>query len=63
MNYVGVRYAKDCHPSDLFVTYFTSSDYVAEYIKEHGMPDIIEVRKIDEPGQSYMSNELSNASR
>jgi hypothetical protein len=45
MNYVGVRYAKDCHPSDLFVTYFTSSEYVADYIKEHGMPDIIEVRK------------------
>jgi hypothetical protein len=45
MNYVGVRWAKNCHPSDLFVTYFTSSQYVAEYIKEHGMPDIIEVRK------------------
>jgi hypothetical protein len=45
MNYVGVRYAKDCHPDDLFVTYFTSSAYVADYIKEHGMPDIIEVRK------------------
>jgi hypothetical protein len=46
MNYYGVRYGKGCHPSDLFVTYFTSSDYVAVYIKEHGMPDIIEVRKI-----------------
>jgi hypothetical protein len=45
MNYYGVRYAKGCHPSDLFVTYFTSSDYVADYIKEHGLPDIIEVRK------------------
>ena len=46
MNYYGVRYAKNCHPSDLFVTYFTSSKYVAEYIKEHGDPDIIEIRKI-----------------
>jgi len=45
MNYVGVRYAKDCHPDDLFVTYFTSSKYVADYIKEHGLPDIIEIRK------------------
>jgi hypothetical protein len=45
MNYYGVRYAADCHPSDLFVTYFTSSTYVADYIKEHGNPDIIEVRK------------------
>lgn len=46
MNYYGVRYAVDCRPSDLFVTYFTSSDYVAEYIIEHGLPDIIEVRKV-----------------
>lgn len=45
MNYYGVRYAKGCHPSELFVTYFTSSNHVADYIKEHGMPDIIEIRK------------------
>jgi len=45
VNYYGVRYAKGCHPSDLFVTYFTSSEYVADYIKEHGRPDIINVRK------------------
>lgn len=43
MNYVGARWAKNCHPSDLFVTYFTSSKYVTDYIKEHGMPDIVEV--------------------
>jgi hypothetical protein len=46
MNYYGVRFAKNCHPSDLFVTYFTSSEYVAAYIKKHGNPDIIEVRNI-----------------
>jgi hypothetical protein len=45
MNYYGVRYAKNCHPAELFVTYFTSSKYVADYIKKHGLPDIIEVRK------------------
>jgi hypothetical protein len=45
MNYYGVRYSKDCHPADLFVTYFTSSKHVAEYIKVHGLPDIVEVRK------------------
>ena len=45
VKYYGVRYAHDCHPSDLFVTYFTSSDYVTEYIKEHGNPDIIQVRR------------------
>jgi hypothetical protein len=46
MNYYGVRYAKDCHPTDLFVSYFTSSKYVTHYIKQHGLPDIIEVRRI-----------------
>jgi hypothetical protein len=45
MKYYGVRYAKNCHPAELFVTYFTSSKYVADYIKKHGLPDIIEVRK------------------
>lgn len=45
MKYYGVRYARDCHPSDLFVTYFTSSDYVTDYINEHGLPDIVEVRR------------------
>ena len=44
MKYYGVRYAKNCHPSDLFVTYFTSSDYVKAYIKENGVPSIIEIR-------------------
>jgi len=46
MKYYGVRYAKDCHPNDLWKTYFTSSVNVAEYVKEHGNPDIIQIRKI-----------------
>ena len=46
MKYYGVRYAKNCHPSDLFVTYFTSSSYVTNYIKKHGLPDVIQVRRI-----------------
>lgn len=45
MNYYGVRYSKKCHPDDLFVSYFTSSKYVTDYIKENGPPDIIEIRK------------------
>ena len=45
MNYYGVRYARDCHPGDLWVKYFTSSDYVTNYIIEHGNPDIIEIRQ------------------
>jgi hypothetical protein len=44
MKYYGVRYSKDCHPSDLFVSYFTSSDYVIDYIKDYGLPNTIEVR-------------------
>jgi len=43
--YYGVRVAKNCHPRDLFTTYFTSSRYVHDIILVHGLPDIIEVRK------------------
>lgn len=40
--YVGCRYAKKCHPSDLMVTYFTSSpNYVAPFIEQHGLPDVV----------------------
>lgn len=43
--YYGVRYAKECHPNDLWVTYFTSSKYVKNFRKLHGEPDVIEIRK------------------
>jgi hypothetical protein len=43
--YYGVRYAKDCNPLDLWVTYFTSSKEVKKFAKKHGDPDIIKVRK------------------
>lgn len=46
MSYYGVRYKRGGTPKDLFVTYFTSSKYVKEYIKLHGLQDIIEVRQI-----------------
>lgn len=46
MKYYGVRYARGCSPDDLFVTYFTSSKYVSEYIAIHGLPDIISVRQV-----------------
>lgn len=45
MKYYGVRYAKDCDPGDLWKTYFTSSTTVADYVKEYGDPDIIQIRK------------------
>lgn len=43
--YYGVRYAKGCHPSDLWVKYFTSSKHVKSFRKKHGEPDVIRVRK------------------
>jgi hypothetical protein len=44
--YYGVRYAKKCHPDDLWSIYFTSSKRVATIRKKYGEPDIIQVRKI-----------------
>lgn len=46
MWYYGVRYAKGCHPNNLWTTYFTSSKHVKNFCKEHGRPDIIMIRKI-----------------
>lgn len=46
MQYYGVRVAKDCHPSDLWHKYYTSSKYVKDYRCVHGEPDVIEIRKI-----------------
>lgn len=43
--YYGVRYSVNCHPSDLWVKYKTSSKYVEKFVDEHGDPDVIEVRK------------------
>ena len=45
LHYYGVRYAKGCHPNDLWVKYKTSSKYVKEICKLHGDPNIIQVRK------------------
>ena len=49
--YYGVRYSKKCHPSDLWVNYFTSSKYVDEFRKKNGEPDIIQIRKIFTNGE------------
>lgn len=51
--YYGVRYSKSskciydtgCHPDDLWVKYFTSSNYVQKMRECHGEPDIIQIRK------------------
>jgi hypothetical protein len=44
--YYGLRYAKDCHPTDLWTSYFTSSKYVAWMREFYGEPDVIQIRKI-----------------
>jgi hypothetical protein len=44
--YYGVRTARGCNPSDLWVKYFTSSAKVKEYRELCGEPDIIEVRRL-----------------
>jgi hypothetical protein len=43
--YYGVRYAKGCHPSELWETYRTSSRYVKEFAERYGDPDVIQIRK------------------
>jgi len=43
--YYGVRYANNCMPSELWVSYKSSSKYVAEFAKAHGSPSITQVRK------------------
>ena len=44
--YYGVRYAKDCHPDQLWTTYFTSSEIISDLIEEHGKDAFtFEVRK------------------
>lgn len=44
--YYGVRFAKNCNPTDLWVTYFTSSKHVKAFRIEHGEPDVIEIRRV-----------------
>lgn len=42
--YYGVRYSRTCDPSDLWVTYFTSSKEVHAFRALHGDPPLREVR-------------------
>lgn len=44
--YYGVRFKKNCHPIDLWTTYFTSSKYIKEFRNLYGEPDIIQIRHI-----------------
>ena len=45
--YYGVRYAKNCNPSDLLNTYFTSSKHVKNLIFEYGIENFeFSIRKV-----------------
>jgi len=43
--YYGCKYAKGCQPSDLWESYFTSSEYVQEFREQLGEPDIIRIHR------------------
>ena len=49
--YYGVRYAVDSNPEELWKTYFTSSDYVKDFVKNNGDPDIVQIRKTFDDSQ------------
>lgn len=45
--YYGVRFARNCHPSDLWSTYFTSSQHIKSMITKFGKDSFTyEIRKI-----------------
>ena len=44
--YYGVRFRKNCQPADFWITYFTSSKHVREFITKYGDPDVKVIRKI-----------------
>ena len=46
MWYYGRRTALNCNPSELWNTYFTSSNSVKKFRIKHGEPDIIQIRKV-----------------
>lgn len=43
--YYGRKTSIGCYPGMLLNTYFTSSVYVHEFIENHGVPDIVQIRK------------------
>lgn len=49
--YYGVRFAKGCHPDDLWKIYFSSSKKVLLFRKDYGEPDVISIRKIFKTGK------------
>lgn len=44
--YYGCQYGREAKPSNLWSSYFTSSDIVSKFRQQFGEPDIVEVRKV-----------------
>lgn len=49
--YIGVRYSRGCTPSDLWVSYFTSSKEVKAAREEHGEPSVVRVLRTFASGE------------
>jgi hypothetical protein len=56
MKYYGAKWAKGCHPDDLWTTYFSSSDLVSEYKQIHGDPVVVKItrRFPNDPHAAYI---------
>lgn len=55
--YIGSKYAKDAHPSQLWTTYFTSSKTVEEYRRKHGRPDVITIIRTHATAEAAIKHE------
>lgn len=44
--YYGVRHSEKADPTELWKTYFTSSNVVKQFCEENGEPDVVIVRKV-----------------
>lgn len=60
--YYGVQFGTGCHPDKLFFeekrskqSYNTSSRYVDRFVKEHGQPDIVQIRHIFETPKAALN--------
>ena len=57
--YIGVRTAKGCHPSDMWVRYFTSSVAVHQHASKYGPPPVIDIISTHDTARSAIDAESS----
>ena len=55
--YYGVRFAKGCDPTDLWVKYKSSSQLVKAYAQKHGDPDVVRIMRIFSSGEDACNHE------